>query len=106
MPFMWDGFNFLFLLVLIIIITILNTKYYNIHIKKSTNKDSSAKRRQIYQSVVYCIALFLKALLNIITSAGSVFKSDDEINSSYIFIVIHECILIMPIAISYSIYLK
>jgi|LauGreDrversion4_2_1035121.scaffolds.fasta_scaffold302810_2 hypothetical protein len=48
---------------------VLSSKYYNLHISTKRIKDSPAKKRLIYQSIVYSFAIFIKALFNILTHA-------------------------------------
>ena len=68
------------LLLILAIIIVLNSKYYNLHVTSKKIKDSPAKKRLIYQSIVYSFAIFIRAVFNIIAHI----KNDntyDEINA-------------------------
>lgn len=68
------------LLLILIILMVLNNKYYNLHVTSKKIKDSPAKKRLIYQSIVYSFAIFCKALFNIIAHIKDD-NSYDEINA-------------------------
>jgi hypothetical protein len=68
------------LLLVLVIIIFLNSKYYNLHVTSKKIKDSPAKKRLIYQSIVYSVAIFYKALFNIIAHIKDD-NSYDEINA-------------------------
>jgi hypothetical protein len=68
------------LLLILAIIIVLNSKYYNLHVTSKKIKDSPAKKRLIYQSVVYSFAIFFRAVFNIIAHIKND-NSYDEINA-------------------------
>ncbi len=68
---------------------ILNSRYYSLHVTSKRIKDSPAKKRLIYQSVVYSFAIFCKALFNMIAHIKND-NSYDEINA---YVILHNIYL-------------